>query len=144
MINFYELIDKIKEREVNNVHYIHKNNNNFFFKEHYLIYAQGYEQQKYYCFITASLYNTLLFNLNNYKIFLQSITSNTKYNFLELYIRLIFFLSTLIFMCWILVNLSNFFFNSKRNLSQKLYQNKNTITFADIAGLEQEKKNYLS
>ncbi|WP_373375496.1 AAA family ATPase [Candidatus Phytoplasma solani] len=140
LINFYELIDKIKEREVNNVHYIHKNNNNFFFKEHYLIYAQGYEQQKYYCFITASLYNTLLFNLNNYKIFLQSITSNTKYNFLELYIRLIFFLSTLIFMCWILVNLSNFFFNSKRNLSQKLYQNKNTITFADIAGLEQEKK----
>ncbi|MFB0638153.1 MAG: ATP-dependent Zn protease [Candidatus Phytoplasma solani] len=140
LINFYELIDKIKEREVNNVHYIHKNNNNFFFKEHYLIYAQGHEQQKYYCFITASLYNTLLFNLNNYKIFLQSITSNTKYNFLELYIRLIFFLSTLIFMCWILVNLSNFFFNSKRNLSQKLYQNKNTITFADIAGLEQEKK----
>ncbi|WP_349401713.1 ATP-binding protein [Candidatus Phytoplasma solani] len=140
LINFYELIEKIQENNIEKIHYIYKNNNNYLFKEYYLIQAQDYSKQKYYCYIPVSFYNFLLYYINYYKSFLKNVTTTTKTNYLELYISFILFLSSFIFMFYIVIQLKKQFFYPKRNFSQKNYQNKSKINFENIAGLKKEKE----
>ncbi|WP_246454059.1 AAA family ATPase [Candidatus Phytoplasma meliae] len=141
LINFYELIDKIKTQDIKKIHYTYKNNYNFFFKDHYLIQAESYQHQKYYCQIPTSFYSNFLFYINKYKSFSTIVISDTKYNFLEVYIRIVFFLSSFIFMFYIASNLGKLLFHYRNSFSHHLYQNqkKTNITFHHIAGLITEK-----
>ncbi|WP_235043291.1 AAA family ATPase [Candidatus Phytoplasma australiense] len=140
LINFYTLIDKIKEKQIEKIHYTYKKNSNFLFKEYYLIQAQGYSNNKYYCYVSNYLYEIFLKNINSYKDFLPKVTSDTKTNYLESFFRFIFFSSSFIFMFYIMIQIKNQFLQTQNDLKKKIYQNNSKITFQDIAGLDKEKK----
>lgn len=131
---------KFKTNEIKKINYTYKSQYSIWPKEHYLIQAESFNNQKYYCKITVSNYDYLVHAFYLYKDVLVEAKENIQFNFLELYFKFISYFVSFIFGCYILIHL-------KQMLSKKINRfdasngfSKEKITFADVAGLEEEEK----
>ncbi|WP_225904380.1 AAA family ATPase [Paulownia witches'-broom phytoplasma] len=140
LINIYELFAKFKANEIKKIHYTYKSQYSIWNKEHYLIQAESFDNQKYYCKMAASNYDYLVYAFHSYKDVLVEVKENIQFNFLELYFKFISYLFSFIFGFYILIHLKQMLSNKINKFNTNIDSSKDKITFADVAGLEEEKK----
>ncbi|WP_042068181.1 AAA family ATPase, partial ['Chrysanthemum coronarium' phytoplasma] len=140
LINMYELFAKFKANEIKKIHYTYKSQYSIWNKEHYLIQAESFDNQKYYCKMAASNYDYLVYAFYLYKDVLVEVKENIQFNFLELYFKFISYLVSFIFIFYILIHLKQMLSNKINKFNTNIDSSKDKITFADVAGLEEEKK----
>ncbi|BAD04392.1 ATP-dependent Zn protease [Onion yellows phytoplasma OY-M] len=140
LINIYELFAKFKANEIKKIHYTYKSQYSIWNKEHYLIQAESFDNQKYYCKMAASNYDYLVYAFYSYKDVLVEVKENIQFNFLELYFKFISYLVSFIFGFYILIHLKQMLSNKINKFNTNIDSSKDKITFADVAGLEEEKK----